>query len=332
MINPKNQISLLRGLYLCFWASFSIGCDNTLNHFEVNTVNKPLIVVNARLVARQTPRVYIGKIWGATVKFPEETFYRNADVELFVDEKSVSKLFLKDTVYVNPDYTIEASVKYSIKVTVPNIGNVESAPVLVPPDGLITTTKYDTKTTIESTGNTIRNPCLVTIIFKQSSDVAGYSVDLIGYNDEGQLICGYNNLEFGRRTIVKSPCFFETATPYIDLLGNIGLFKFGKQAYVGKCINTSEKEVKLLADLNSYGFTVPSLDPIKRFEIPNPINKIIVSLVAVSQEELELAKSIQLVEGFAASLSEPYPTYSNIKGGLGIVTGYNVSYKILYIK
>jgi hypothetical protein len=332
MFDKKKETSLLQGLWLFFWASLSISCDNTLNNFEINTVAKPLIVLNARLVARQTPRVYVGKIWGATAQFPVETFYRNADVELFADEKSVGKLFLKDTLYINPNYTIKSSVKYSIKVTVPNIGFVESEPVLIPPDGLLISATYDTKITVESTGNTVRNPCLVTAVFKKLSDVAAYSVDLIGYNDEGQLICGYNNLEIGGRTIVKSPCFFETETPYIDLLGNIGSFKFGKQAFVSKCIDTPEKEVKLMADLNSYGFTVPSLDPIKRFEIPNPINKIIVSVVTISKEELELAKSIQLVEGFTSALSEPYPTYSNIKGGLGIVTGYNVSYKILYIK
>lgn len=331
MINKKIQI-LLRSLYLYLLASLSIGCDNTLNKFEIDTVKNSLIVVNARLVARQTPRVYIGKIWGSTAKFPVETFYRNADVELFADGESVGKLFLKDTVYINPNYIIKASVMYSIKVNVPNIGSAESEPVLIPPDGLLLSATYNTKVTVESTGNTIRNPCLVTAFFKKSDNVAAYSVDLIGYNDDGQLICGYNNLEFGRRTIVKSPCFFETETPYVDLLGNIGTFKFGKYAYVSKCINTPEKEVKLFADLNSYGFTVPSLDPIKRFEIPNPINKIIVSVVAMSQEELELAKSIQLVEGFTATLSEPHPTYSNIKGGLGIVTGYNVSYKILYIR
>ena len=332
MINKKTLI-LLRSLYLYLLASLSIGCDNSLNTFEIDTVKNSLIVVNARLVARQIPRVYIGKIWGATAKFPKETFYRNADVELFAEEKSVGKLFLKDTMYVNPNYIIKGNVKYSIKVSVPKIGFAESESVLIPPDGLLLSATYNTKITVESAGgNTVRNPCLVTAVFKKSSDVAAYSVDLIGYNDEGQLICGYNNLEFGRRTIIKSPCFFETATPYVDLLGNIGTFKFGKYAYVSKCIDTTEKEVKLFADLNSYGFTVPSLDPIKRFEIPNPINQIIVSVVAMSKEELELAKSIQLVEGFTAALSEPHPTYSNIKGGLGVVTGYNVSYKILYIR
>lgn len=305
-------------------------CDNTLEHFEINTVKEPLIVMNARLVARQTPRVYIGKIWGATATFPAETFYRNADVELFADGKSVGKLFLKDTLYVNPDYTIKANVKYSVKATVLNIGFVESEPVLIPPDGLLVSATYTTKITVESTGNTIRNPCLVTTVFKKSNDVAAYSVDLIGYNNEGQLICGYNNIEIGGSTIVKSPCFFETETPYIDLSGNIGLFTFGKHAYVSKCIDTPEKEVRLFADLNSYGFT--NLTPANEFDIPNPINKIIVSVVAMSKEELELAKSTQLVEGFTAALSEPHPTYSNIKGGLGIVTGYNVAYKILYIR
>ncbi len=310
-----------------------ISCNNTLESFEILKLDKPLIVLNARLVARQIPRVYIGKIWGATAKFPEETFYRNADVELFADGELVGKLSLKDTMYINPNYIIKGNVKYSIKVSVPNIGSAESEPVLIPPDGLLLSATYNTKITVESAGgNTVRNPCLVTAVFKKSSDVAAYSVDLIGYNDEGQLICGYNNLEFGRRTIIKSPCFFETATPYVDLLGNIGTFKFGKYAYVSKCIDTPGKEVKLFADLNSYGFTVPSLDPIKRFEIPNPINKIIVSVVAMSKEELELAKSIQLVEGFTAALSEPHSTYSNIKGGLGVVTGYNISYKILDIR
>jgi len=325
-MSPNKKI--LSYLFAIICIGLLNNCDNTLEHFEINTVKKTLIVVNARLVARQTPRVYIGKIWGATAKIPAETFYRDADVELFADGESVGKLSLKDTIYVNPDYIIKASVKYSIKVTVPNIGSVESEPVLIPPDGLLVSATYNTKITVESTGNTIRNPCLVTAVFKKLDNIAAYSVDLIGYNDEGQLNCGYNNSEFGRQTIIKSPCFFDTETPYIDLLGNIGSFKFGKQAYVSKCIDTPEKEVKLFADLNSYGFT----DPSKIFDEAAPINKIIVSLVAMSQEELELAKSTQMVEGFTAALSEPHPTYSNIKGGLGIVTGYNVSYKILYIK
>ena len=59
---------------------------------------------------------------------------------------------------------------------------------------------------------------------------------------------------------------------------------------------------------------------------------LLVTFSSCTVEELELAKSTQLVEGFTAALSEPHPTYSNIKGGLGIVTGYNVAYKILYIR
>jgi len=315
---------------LCGSTSVFQSCNNTLENFEILKLDKPLIVLNARLVARQSPRIYIGKSWGATAIPPNETFYRNAEVELFEDDKLVGKLILQDSLYVKKDYIVKANTNYKIKVKVVDVGSVESEPVQIPPDGVISKATYDTKTIVSSTGNTVRNPCLINLTFKKIDNVAGYGIDLVGYNDEGQLICGYNYLDIGRSTIIKSPCIIDIETPYIDLQGDIGKFTFGKKAYVGKCIDTFEKDVKLFADLNSYGFTNPTPD--NMFIIPNPINKIIVCVTAVSNEVVEMAKTTRTVEGFTAALSEPYPTYSNIKGGLGIVTGYNVSYKILYIR
>lgn len=306
------------------------GCNN-LEYFEINSVKEPLIVLNARLVARQSPRVYVGKIWGATEISPRETYYQNADVELFEEGKSVGKLILKDTLYIKQDYIIKADTKYVIKVSVQGVKNIESEPVLIPSDIQILKLEYDVNTVIRSSTNYTRLPCLVKFSFQKNDAIISYGIDIRGYNKDGeQLRCAYDNLELGRRTVVKSPCSYSTDIPEVDLVGNIGKFNFGKNAYISKCLDDSEKEISLIADLYGNGYA----DAVKGTPFPTntKINQMVVCLTTISNEGLELFKTIKPVEGVSAALLEPYPTYNNIKGGLGIVIGYNVTYRVITIK
>lgn len=311
--------------------STSSGCDNSYNTFDIPSVKEPLIVLNARLVARQSPNVYVGKIWGATAVSPKPTYYSNAEVELFEEGKSVGKLFLKDTMYVNPNYVIKPNVRYNIRASVINIGNVESERVLIPADGQILNISYDTKTTIQSIYS-IEKPCLVTGSFKKEINIAGYGINILGYNKEGQQLTCYNdNLDFGRfGVLVKPPCSFPIELPDVDLAGNIGLFKYGRKAYISKCLEGAEKNFTILTDLYGRGFA----NAVRGTPYPlnSDINKLIVCVTSLSDEVVEYGRTIKVIEGFEASLSEPYPTYSNVRGGLGIVMGYNVTYKVLTIQ
>lgn len=323
MINFIPKIWKLFLIWVMLLCSF-FGCNNSYNTFDILLVKEPLIVLNARLVARQSPSVYVGKIWGATAVIPKPTYYNNADVELFEEGKSVGKLLLKDTMYVNSSYVIKSNVRYTIKVNVLNIGNVESEPVLIPSDGQIINISYDTKTTVQSIYS-VSKPCLVTGSFKKEDNIAGYGINIMGYNQNEQQLTSYlDNLDFGTfGVLVKPPCSFPIELPDVDLLGNIGLFKYGQKAYISKCLEGSEKNFRILADLRGYSRSESK---------SSNSNRLIVCVTALSDEVVEYGRTIKIIEGFEASLSEPYPTYSNVKGGLGIVMGYNVTYKIITVQ
>lgn len=290
-------------------------CKNPDN-FEINNIKEPLIVLNANLIARQSPKIYVGKVWGATVPRPSVTFYRNADVELFENGKSVGKLFLKDTLYQNTNYIIKPNTKYVIKASVQEIKPVESEPVLIPADGMITDIIFLKNSPVNSTNNTIRNPALITVTFKKDDSIAGYSIQLLNYNKNSERYFSLGeNIDLGTVTFVKSPCLFDSYTPNVDINGNVGDFIYrGRTAYLRKCIDTESKEVRFVT---GSGFPENS--------------RVIVILTAISQEGVELSRTTRIVEGFQAALTEPYPTYSNVKGGIGIVIGYNVTYKVLNI-
>jgi hypothetical protein len=305
-------------------------CQN-LDNFEINIVKEPLIVMQANLVARQSPKIYVGKLWGATAQRPKETFYRDADVELFENGKSVGKLLLKDTLYQNSNYVIKPNTNYVIKASVQGVKPVESEPVLIPADGVITDIVYLEKSPFNSTNNTIGNPSLVTVTFEKDIKTAAYGIQLLRFGkEEEKLVSRAENIDLGTQTFVKSPCLVESFCPDIDLEGNISPFTYrGRTAYLTKCIDIPTKTLRFVTTPRS-----TPLYPTKN----NPnrdvvdISKYMVTLTATSQEGVELSRTTRIIEGFQAALTEPYPTYSNIKGGLGIVIGYNVTYKILILR
>ena len=317
MFKKRTNISLIIFLILVLTS-----CKDNSKYYEINTPKENQIVLNARLIARQSVRVYVGKNWGPTDTRPKYSFYNNADVELFEEGKSVGKLELNDTMYVNPNYFIKPNVKYTIKANVQNVGTVESEPVLVPPNIVITKAIYDNKTTIKVPGGyTLENPCLITTTFKKVENVGGYGIDILGYNEGGKANCDFNYLDIKLYSYIKSPCYFSYPLPEIDLNGNVVQSTSDKGVYTNKCIDTPEKEFRVVADLRTGAYNA---------KYPF-INQYQICITTLSNEVLEVAKSTKIIEGFYGALSEPNITYSNIKGGLGVVAGYNVSYKVLNV-
>ena len=318
MFNKKVNIALIIFLILGF-----ASCDDSPIFFEIDAPKDTKIVLDAMLIARQSPRVYVGRVWGPTSGIPKPSFYNNAEVELFEEGKSVGKLLLKDTMYVNPNYIIKPNVSYTIKANVQNVGSVESEPVLIPPNLVITKIVYDKKTTIAVPyGNTLEYPCLITTTFQKVENVGGYGIDILGYNEDGRIGCEFNYLDIKLGSFIKSPCYFDLNLPEIDLNGNVeSSLTSGRGAYTNKCIDTPEKEFRVVADLRADAYN-PKYPFINRYQI---------CITTLSNEALEFSKSIKIFEGFYGALSEPNLTYSNVKGGLGVVAGYNVSYKVINV-
>ena len=227
----------------CIWS-----CNTSSDYYDLSSVKNPKIILQARLIARQSPRIYVSKLWGATDEFPKETFLRNADVELFEGNRSVGKLFLKDSLYVNPNYIIKANTSYAIMVSVQGLPKVESEPVLIPADVEIINATYEKKSSVIDTRSYFRVPCLVNISFKKDEKIAGYGINVLGYNKEGEnLVCRNENLELGRQQVlIKSPCIFETYNVDVDLDGNIGFFTYSYNSYLNRCIDSPIKNVPIL--------------------------------------------------------------------------------------
>jgi Domain of unknown function (DUF4249) len=326
MFNKKIHILLIILLISGF-----ISCEDSPIFFEINTPKENKIVLNALLVARQSPRVYVGRNWGPTIGTPQPSFYNNADVELFEEGKSVGKLLLKDTMYVNPNYVIKPNLSYTIKANVQNVGTVESEPVLIPPNIIITKVIYDKKTTVVvPDASTLEYPCLITTTFQKVENVAGYGIDILAYNEEGRIGCDFNYLDIKLNSFIKSPCYFDLNLPEIDLSGNVrNSISSNRGAYTNKCIDTPEKEFRVVANLKGGSLRLEGNN------IFTPKNRLInqyqICITTLSNEALEFSKSIKIFEDFYGALSEPNLTYSNVKGGLGVVAGYNVSYKVINV-
>ena len=316
-------------ILVSYMMSLLFSCS-TSSLVEIIT-DKQLIVLNARLLAQNSPSVYVGKTWSPTEVFPKESYYRNADVELFENGQSVGKLFFSNGMYVNPNYIIKANTDYIIKAYISTVGSVESEPVHIPSDVTISQISFDTKTTLIPKYSGYTPSFLVEFSFKKNIDKGiYYAVSEIGYNDEqGPFGCYSENLEYDKSTKVKSPCYLKVTTPFINKNGLLRGFSYGYIAYSEECITDSEKKIQLLVQTTGNSIS-------KDIIFPNSFNyaikQLIIMVTTISSEAIKEQDTTTDVEGLGAILSEPSRTYTNIKGGLGVVSGYNYSYKTLIIK
>jgi hypothetical protein len=276
------------------------------------------IVINALLVTNQSPKVYVGKTWAVTSPTPIQTYYDNADVSLWEDGKRVGAMVLRNGMYELSGFLLKPQKSYKIQVEVPSVGKAESQLVMMPPDIQILTA------TLEQTINWVnreiylQNPVRATVVIKNSFRTGDYLVtSAVGMKDNQKI--EFNSLTTENGEISSSSLDFATSGCYAlfpelsDIKGSLSM------GYNSKCFSGNTKEVSLIIDKTGQIYKYGGMGS-GRVEA----NAMRVYLAIYSAEYLQYAKAAQGIEGADNAFIETKPTYSNIVGGIGFVTGISL--------
>ena len=262
------------------------------------------IVVNALLVANQTPKIYVGKTWTITDITPAKTYYDNARVELWEDEKLAGILVFKNGYYFFPNFILKPRKTYIIRVVVPDVGKVESKPVVIPPNLEIIKITLDPKVKWVDREIRVQIPVLVQLDIKNTANPGDYLVTsaiAIKGIEKIQL----NSLTTENVEISSSSLDFSTNSCYALFPELSGFSAKRSIGYNTNCFSGPNKTIGLVVD--KFG----QADAVRIYT------------AIYSAEYLLYTKGARGIEGADNAFIETKPTYSNIVGGIGFVTAIN---------
>lgn len=293
--------------YILTLAFFSCQDSNKLN------LPAPLtkIVINGLLVANESPKVYVGKTWAVTDFTPAQTYYENAQVQLWENDILIGILTLKNGFYESAKVLIKPKKSYIIRVEVPNVGKAESKPVVIPPD--IETMQIVLNPNIKWVTREIliRKPVLIQLFIKKPANSSDYLVtSALGFKDENKII--FSNLTTENVEISSSSLDFNGSNCY-SLFPELSGIEYKRSiGYNIACFTGQTKEIGLVIDkIGQLG--INSVEA----------NFVRVYVAVYAAEYLQYAKAAQAIEGADNAFIETKPTYSNIIGGIGFVTAVN---------
>ncbi|MEZ4902455.1 MAG: DUF4249 family protein [Spirosomataceae bacterium] len=293
----------------CILLLLAVACrDNSKLNLPPNS-NK--IVLNSLLIAHKSPEVYVGKTWNITDFTPSKTYYEDAKVELWENDILLGALTLEDSLYKLKSVKLTPLKSYIIRVNVPNAGQVESKPVVVPPDIELIQITLDPNIKWITREILIQEPILVEMNVKNFPYSSNYLVSSAHIVKNGETII-FNTITTENVEISASNLDFSSNNCYAlfpELSGMKGKRSIG---YNMQCFLENTKKIGLVVDkVGQLGSNRIKGDFIK------------VSLAIYSSEYLQFAKAAQIIEGADNAFIETKPTYSNIIGGIGFVTAIN---------
>lgn len=283
--------------------------DNSVLNLPAPAVK---IVVNSLLIANETPKVYVGKTWSVTEPTPVKTYYENARVEIWEDNTLSDILVFNNGFYILPNFVLKPQKSYVIRVEVPNIGKVESKPVIVPVDVDILKISLDPNIKWITRDVLIQKPLLIQLFIDNTTTMLqNYLVmSAVAVKDNNKLI--FNTLTTENVEISSSSLSFSTNNCYA-LFPELSGFKDKRSiGYNMQCFLEQKKEIGLVID------RIGQLAN-KRVEA----DFVEVYFATYSAEYLQYAKAAEAIEGADNAFIETKPTYTNIVGGIGFVAAIN---------
>lgn len=225
---------------------------------------------------------------------------KNASVEIYENGILIEKLsHQKNGIYIsNKKYRPKVGKYYSIKVRAEGFQNVESSSELIPKEINIKNVDFTQK--IKSILNESFPSRKLILEFDDIQDEDNYyQIILNGFHNKitNDIIV----YDFDKPSEIESACGFKSS--FSDS------FNFSDF-----CFKNGTK--KFIAGVETMGFLQPGGD-IK------DCDEIILRVRNVSKSFYEFRKSEYDEDGFAQAFKQPYPRYSNIKGGFGIFVTYN---------
>ena len=320
-------MKILNYLYLLGLFLILNACQGDKQLFLGN--NTHLVVLNSLLVAHETPLVYVGKTWSVTDSKPSKTYYENAIVELWENQNLIGVLSFNQTLgqYEFPNYTIQPNKVYTLKAFVEGHEKVESKPIRIPADVQVKSisTRFLSSNEPININRTFRQPISIKATLENNTNSGDYMVLdaeslLINSTDTLYGSAAYPTEIDPNNTLgfEKNPCYAEAPTLLPPFSSRYAL------AYNTQCLGASSKEIELVAD----GYTLFYDKNVKNSSFNNA-NAIRVLSAIYLPDYILFRRADRVVEGSDNAFVPTQPTYSNVKGGIGIVTAINRKIQIV---
>lgn len=273
------------------------------------------IVINAVLIANEAPEVYVGKTWSATGQIPENVHLEKATVLLFEGELLLGRMVHRQNgVYTLAQYKLLPEKSYTIKASADGLPNAESAPVKIPSSFPLQSIQLDRAANVSSINGPGAKPVLLRVFLREdSSEFLGILAETYtdGYINATQITPLETSVSLGASA--ASDCFFTSG-----LFGNLGLQLPIYRAlliYNTFCLRNS-RTLNVVVETNG------SLQKPGDYSRQDA-DEIRVQLVNCSPEYVEYTKRNRILEGMDFAFNEPTPTYTNVKGGYGVIVAIN---------
>lgn len=282
------------------------------------------IVLNAVLKANEIPEVYVGKTWAATGTFPEITYLDNATVKLFEEEVYIGTFtHTAKGIYKLASYKLKAGKKYVLRAEVAGLNPAENTPVKIP-NALPLQNLFIDKTTTVSSLNQSAKPVLLKVALRNDVTLeAQYGIVVETYKTNYPVSSVISPLE---TSISLSSGVNENCIKRSALFGNFDfqplIYKSSLFIYNTDCFINSSKEMNIVVE--TIGYIQKTNDYSQQ-----PADEIRVQLFGLSDEYYEYTSRNKFFEGLDYAFNEPTPTYTNVKGGYGVVVALNRAYRVV---
>lgn len=317
----KKAVSIILSIIIILLTQ-SCNYDDTLN-LEIKE-NK--LVLNAVLVANETPVVYVGKTFSPTGKIPDDHNVIDAEVTLFENNNAVGSLiFQKNGIYALPNVKLKVGNSYFFKVRAKGYPDTYNTPVLIPKNVESNSVIFDNKTVYPSTGynssdmdsNKAR---LLSVKLSDNINEKYYGIGIKGTKGGSDVWGNIYPIETGKFDFYKlnTDCY-----KLVSLVDDVSYYQTQKSQiplilYSTSCFGT---EKKMGVVVETYGTVqTPNKDG---WYYNSTIDRLEATIVTLSEEYFNYAKNIKVIEGIDNAFFEPKRVYTNVVNGYGVVVAIN---------
>ncbi len=321
----KKTISIISLIIITFLVQ-NCSYDDTLSL----EIKEKKLVLNAVLVANETPLIYVGKIFSPTDNVPDNHYVMDAEVTLFENNNLIGLIeYQKNGVYNLPNLKLKIGNSYFFKVKAKGYEDTYNTPVLIPKNVENNSIIFDTKTVYPSTGYSTGNTDeiddsnkarLLSVKLSENTNENYYGIGVKKTKSGSGVSGNIYPIEIGKLNFYRLNTDCYKSISLIDdfsynLVQNpqnsLILYSsscFGKEKAMGVVVETYGTVQKPDKDGNYYSSTIDRLEA---------------TIVTLSEEYFNYAKNIKVIEGIDNAFFEPKPVYTNVVNGYGVVVAIN---------
>lgn len=302
-------------LYLLSSIIVLIACREKEIEYDLPFEGEKLVVISL-LNPDEIFSAKISHTWAATGSIPQNSFVNDAFVQVFEDGKLKEQLMLqKEGYYVSNKATKPIlGHKYSIVVSSPKYSEVSSAEVQIPEGKPRFTYEQIADVSYKYNKDTPRDG--INVMIQDDPSKQNYyaiNFDLMSKSEyDMNIYYGYGSAFYLDDGDVETnqECSFRQTIYH-------GTNVFMLQVFASQCFSSSTPNFHFAVDKGYNRFYVNNQKIYEKIENP------VISVYQFDKAYFEYLKLLKQPNGlFELAFSEPHTTYTNIKGGYGIVGAF----------